>query len=57
MILIGQFDSPFARRVAIAMKLYGIDFEQRAWSVWADADKLAAINPLRRVPTLILDDG
>ncbi len=57
MILIGQFDSPFARRVAIAMKLYGFDFEQRPWSVWADADKLAAINPLRRVPTLILDDG
>jgi glutathione S-transferase len=34
MILIGQYDSPFVRRVAIA-----------------------AYNPLKRVPTLVLDDG
>ena len=32
-------------------------FEHRPWSVWADADALAALNPLRRVPTLMLDDG
>jgi glutathione S-transferase len=57
MILIGQYDSPFVRRVAVALTLYGFDFEHRAWSVWADADKLAEINPMRRVPTLVLDDG
>jgi glutathione S-transferase len=57
MILIGQYDSPFARRVAVALKLYGFAYEHRPWSVWADADRLAAINPMRRVPTLILDDG
>jgi glutathione S-transferase len=57
MILIGQYDSPFVRRVAIAMTLYAMAFEHRPWSVWADADKIAAINPLRRVPTLVLDDG
>ncbi|MFI4933167.1 MAG: glutathione S-transferase family protein [Caulobacterales bacterium] len=57
MILIGQYDSPFTRRVAIALTLYGFAYEHRPWSVWADADKLAKINPLRRVPTLILDDG
>ena len=28
-ILIGQFDSPFVRRVAIAMRLYGLSFEHR----------------------------
>jgi glutathione S-transferase len=57
MILIGQYDSPFVRRTAIAMTLYGMAFEHRPWSVWADAEKLAALNPLRRVPTLVLEDG
>jgi len=57
MILIGQYDSPFVRRVAIALTLHGVAFEHRPWSVWADAEKIAAINPLRRVPTLVLDDG
>jgi glutathione S-transferase len=57
MILIGQYDSPFVRRVAIAMRLYGIDFEHRPWSTFGDAEQIAAYNPLRRVPTLVLDDG
>jgi glutathione S-transferase len=57
MILIGQFDSPFVRRVAIALELYGLAYEHRPWSTWGDADKLARYNPLRRVPTLVLDDG
>ena len=57
MILIGQYDSPFVRRVAIAMRLYGIAFEHRPWSTFGDADKIAPYNPLRRVPTLVLDDG
>ena len=57
MILIGQYDSPFTRRVAIALKLYGLAFEHRPWSTFGDADKIAPFNPLRRVPTLVLDDG
>ena len=57
MILIGQFDSPFVRRVAIAMRLYAMDFEHRPWSVFGDAERLKAINPLMRVPTLVMDDG
>jgi len=57
MILIGQYDSPFVRRTAIALTLYGFAFEHRPWSVWADADRLAAFNPLRRVPTLVLEGG
>jgi glutathione S-transferase len=57
MILIGQFDSPFVRRVGVALELYGMPYEHRPWSTWADADKLAVYNPLRRVPTLVLDDG
>ncbi|MFZ5892924.1 MAG: glutathione S-transferase family protein [Myxococcota bacterium] len=57
MILIGQYDSPFVRRVAIALTLYELPFEQRPLSVWANADELSTSNPLRRVPTLVLDDG
>lgn len=57
MILIGQFDSPFVRRVAIALTLYRLPYEHRPWSVFGDADKLRPLNPLTRVPTLVLDDG
>jgi glutathione S-transferase len=57
MILIGQYDSPFVRRVAIALNLYGMAYEHRPWSTFGDADKIAAFNPLSRVPTLVLDSG
>ena len=57
MILIGQYDSPFVRRVGIALELYGISFEHRPWSVFADGEKVRALNPLMRVPVLILADG
>lgn len=57
MILIGQYDSPFVRRVAIAMRIYGMSYEHRPWSVFGDAQKIAAYNPLMRVPTLVLNTG
>jgi glutathione S-transferase len=57
MILIGQYDSPFVRRVAIAMRLYGLAFEHRPWSTFGDAELIAPFNPLRRVPTLVFEDG
>jgi len=57
MILIGQYDSPFVRRVAVALHHYGLAFEHRPWSVWGNAAQIAQYNPLRRVPTLLLDDG
>lgn len=57
MILIGQYDSPFVRRVGIALTLYGISFEQKPWSTFGDADRIRPYNPLTRVPTLVLDDG
>ncbi|MFI4975509.1 MAG: glutathione S-transferase family protein [Caulobacterales bacterium] len=57
MILIGQYDSPFARRVAVALRTYGFAYDHRPWSTFGDADRIAAYNPLRRVPTLVLDDG
>jgi glutathione S-transferase len=57
MILIGQYDSPFVRRVAIALRRYGLAYDHCPWSVWGDADRIAPFNPLRRVPVLVMDDG
>ena len=56
MILIGQYDSPFVRRVAVALKTYGLVYQHKPWSTFGDADKIAKFNPLRRVPTLVMDD-
>jgi glutathione S-transferase len=57
MMLIGQYDSPFVRRVAVALKTYGFVYEHNTWSVWGHSDEIAGYNPLRRVPTLVMDDG
>ena len=57
MILIGQYDSPFVRRVGIALTLYGFSFEHRPWPVFGDAGEIRRYNPLVRVPTLVLDNG
>lgn len=55
MQLIGYYESPFARRVGITLMLYGIPFEHRSVST---ADRsVAALNPLGRIPALVLDDG
>jgi glutathione S-transferase len=57
MMLIGQYDSPFVRRVAIALRLYELPFEHQPWSTFGDGDQIAPYNPLRRVPTLVLYSG
>ncbi len=56
-VLIGQYDSPFVRRVAIALRRYGVAYDHRPWSVWSDADQLGQLNPLMRVPVLVVEDG
>jgi glutathione S-transferase len=57
MLLIGQYDSPFVRRVAVALRHYGFEFEHRPHASFRDAELIARHNPLRRVPTFVLDDG
>ena len=57
MLLIGMFDSPFVRRVAVSMKLLDLPFEHGNWSVGKDFDRIREYNPLGRVPTLVTDDG
>src|SRR5258707_14456661 len=57
MILIGQYDSPFVRRVAIALRLYDLAFEHRPWSTFGDSDRIAPYNPLRRAAAPVLGGG
>jgi len=57
MLLIGMFDSPFVRRVAVSLKLLEIPFEHANWSVGKDFDRIREFNPLGRVPTLVTADG
>jgi glutathione S-transferase len=57
MILVGQYDSPFVRRVAVTMNLYALAFQRRVLSVFTDFAAMLAINPLGKVPVLELDDG
>ena len=57
MQLIGMLDSPYVRRVAIAMRLLGLEFEHRRLSVFRDWDTFRAINPVVKVPTLVCADG
>ena len=57
MLLIGMFDSPYVRRVAISMKRLGLPFEHGNWSVGADFERIRQYSPLARVPVLVMDDG
>lgn len=57
MQLIGYLDSPFVRRVAITMGFLGIEYQHRELSIFRDFEEFKTINPMVKVPTLVLDDG
>ena len=57
MILIGRFQSPFVRRVAVTLKQYGLPFEHKSISTMTDRVAIQAYNPLARVPALEIDGG
>ena len=57
MILVGQFDSPFVRRVAVTLNHYHMPYTRRPLSVFRNAAEMQKINPLLRVPALILETG
>lgn len=57
MILVGQYDSPFVRRVAISLRVLGFAYAHDTRSVFADFDAMRKVNPLARIPSLRLDDG
>ena len=57
MLLIGVNRSPFTRRVAITLNIYGVPFEQRPLSGFDNRAEVRASNPLGRIPALVLDSG
>lgn len=57
MILVGQFDSPFVRRVAVTLHHYHMPYTRNPLSVFRNVRDMQKINPLVRVPALILEDG
>ncbi len=57
MQLIGMLDSPYVRRVAIALHHFSLPFEHQPLSVFRNIDEFSQINPVIKAPTLICDDG
>ena len=46
MKLVGMLDSPYVRRVAISLDLYGVAFEHQSLSVFRTFDEFSQINPV-----------
>ncbi|MCZ0814299.1 MAG: glutathione S-transferase family protein [Pseudomonadota bacterium] len=57
MILIGRFLSPYTRRVAVSLNILGMPFERRPLTAWHNLEDVREVNPVGRIPALILDDG
>jgi glutathione S-transferase len=57
MLLIGVNRSPYTRRVAITLTAYGVGYEQKCVSGFGNREEVRALNPLGRIPALVLDDG
>lgn len=57
MKLVGMFDSPYVRRVAVSMRLLDLPFEHLNWSIGRDQPQVAELNPLGLVPVLVTDAG
>jgi len=57
MKLIGSLTSPYVRKVRIVLAEKKIDYEFELDSPWSADSKIAEVNPLGKVPVLILDDS
>ena len=57
-ILYGRYASPFVRRVAVTLQLYGLKYRHMPMMPFGpDKAELAKFNPIARVPALQLADG
>jgi glutathione S-transferase len=57
MKLIGSLASPYTRKVRIVLAEKKIDYEFEIDNPWKADAKAATLNPLGKVPVLLLDDG
>lgn len=57
MILVGRYRSPFSRRVAVSMRLLELPYQHRPFTAWSNLEEVRAVNPVGRVPALVLDSG
>jgi hypothetical protein len=55
--LIGNFLSPYVRRVAVSLHLLELPFELEELFVFKEPDVVRRYNPVVRIPVLKLDDG
>lgn len=55
--LVGMLDSPYVRRVAIALTVLDVPFTHLPLSVFSTFDAFGRINPVVKAPTLVCDDG
>jgi len=58
MRLFGRYNSPYVRRVAVTLRIYGLDYNHESVIPFGDAKlDLAKHNPITRVPVLELEGG
>ena len=57
MQLIGMLDSPYMRRVAVALLIAKVPFTHRPISLFRHIDEFSKINPMLKAPTLVADEG
>jgi glutathione S-transferase len=57
MQLIGMLDSPYVRRVAVAMIAAGVRFEHKPISLFRHIEAFTALSPLLKAPSLLTEEG
>jgi len=57
MQLIGMLDSPYVRRVAVALIAAEVPFTHRPISLFRHIDEFSKLNALLKAPTLVTDEG
>lgn len=49
--------SPYARKARVALIGKAIEFETIVENPWLPGTEIGAVNPLGKIPALVLDDG
>ncbi|MNV50282.1 putative GST-like protein YibF [compost metagenome] len=57
MKLLGSLASPYVRKVRVVLAEKKLDYRLELLDVWQDRVAITAVNPLGKVPCLVLDDG